>query len=287
VRKRNLLLIATFIIFLVGGIFAHAIYVDANDWRDSGQRYHCIYSIGIGGLDGREVEGTTVIMIPIPATKEGRFFTPPAQKDPYFTQELMHEILNWPEQYRKGPYFENATEVFDNKTISGNWTTFIAETDKGYMYGFRTNETRLEDISFGREFVADYFDIFDPINNGSPILFPVENVSNGSSVSYREYTKYASNPTYDTYVYLSDNLKGGETVSVEIQLDANNDPTEWPREYRGCYKNFLLAKVNDTGYVKARAILGQEVPWGNESTSLWGTQYFIDFYGNETSDTVD
>lgn len=284
-KKRNLLLICVFFIFLIGSIFVHSIYMDAKDWRDPGQRYHCMYEVGVNGLSGKEVNGTTVIMVPIPASKEGKFFNPPVQKDPYFTQKLMHEINNWPEEYRKGPYFENATEVFGSKEI-GNWTTFIAETDKGYMYGFRTNETRLEDISFGKEFNADYFDIFDPINNGSPILYPIENVSNDSSIDYKDYTKYSSNPTYDSYVYISDNLKG-ETIYFNIQLDANSDPTEWPKEYRGCYQNLLLAKVNGTGYVKVRSILGQEVPWGNDSTSLWSTQYYIDFYGNGTSDTVD
>ena len=169
-EKRNLLLIAILIILFVGGIFAHAIYMDAKDWRDRGQRYYCIYKVSVGNLSGREVEGTTVVMVPIPASKEGKFFNPPVQKDPYFTQKLMHEINNWPEQHRKGPYFENATEVFDNKTINGNWTMFIAETDKGYMLGFRTKETRLEDISYSADFVADYFDIFDPINNGGPII---------------------------------------------------------------------------------------------------------------------
>ncbi|QIB91630.1 hypothetical protein FQU78_11805 [Methanosarcina mazei] len=266
--------------FLIGSIFAHAIYMDAKDWRSQAQRYHCIYNIGVSGLSGNEVSGTTVIMVPIPASKEGKFFNPPIQKDPYFTQDLMHEILNQPEQYRKGPYFENATEAFDNKE-RGNWTTFIAETDKGYMYGFRTNETKLEDISFDREFVADYFDIFDPINNGSPILYPIESVSNNSSILYKDYTKYSSNPTYDSYVYISDNLKGAENIiSFNIQLDANNDPSEWPREYRGCYKNLLLAKVNGTGYVKVKAILGQEIPWGNNSNWLWDSQYVLDFYGN-------
>lgn len=75
----------------------------------------------------------------------------------------------------------------------------------------------------------------------------------------------------DSYVYISNNLKG-ETISFDIQLDANNDPTEWPREYRGCYKNLLFAKVNGTGYIKVRAVLGQEVPWGNDSTSLRSSQ---------------
>ena len=278
-KKRNLLLISILIILFVGGIFAHAIYMDAKDWRDRSQRYYCIYKVSVGNLSGREVGGTTVVMVPIPATKEGKLFTPPAQKGPYFTQELMHEINNWPEQYRKGPYFENATEVFDNKTINGNWTMFIAETDKGYMLGFRTNETRLEDISYSADFVADYFDIFDPINNGSPILFPIENTSNISTVPYEEYTKYTSNPTYDSYVYISDNLNG-ETVSFYVYLAANNDPNEWPREYRGMYMNEIIAEVSDTGYIKVKAVLGQVIPHGNYT--LWHNRYGPEYYANET-----
>ncbi|MDD2340909.1 MAG: hypothetical protein PHG79_11925 [Methanosarcina sp.] len=202
-----------------------------------------------------------MIMVPIPASKEGKFFTPPVQKDIGFSQKP-HKVFNWSDQSGRGPYFENATKIFDNqREIIGNWITFIAETDKGYMLGFRTNETRLEDIDYSTSFVANYFDIFDPINNGSSMLFPVENVSNISSIPYGKYTKYASNPTYDTYIYLSDNLKGEENVSFFVYLSANNDPTEWPEKYRGQYNNLLAAKVNDTGYVKVMAILGQEVPF--------------------------
>jgi len=231
--------------------------MDSIDWRDRDQRYHCVYDVTVGGLSGRDVLGPTVIMVPIPATKEGKFFTPPAQKDPYFTQKLMHKINNWPEQYRKGPYFENATELFDNKTINGNWTTFIAETEKGPMLGFRTNESRLQDISFSANFVADYYDIFDPINNGSPILFPIENVSNNFSILYGEYTRYASIPTYDSYVYISD-YRQGAPVYFHIRLEANNDPNEWPREYRGKYINEINEAISGTGFLKVKAIMGQE-----------------------------
>jgi len=258
---KNLLLIAVFLILVVGGIpvsiFIHSIYMDSIDWRDRGQRYNCVYNVNVGGLSGREVLGSTVIMVPIPATKEGKFFTPPAQKDPCFTQKLMHEINNWPERYRRGPYFENATEIFDNKTISGNWTTFIAETDKGHMLGFRTNDSRLQDISFSVDFVADYYDIFDPINSGSPILFPVENISNFSVVTYGKYTRYASNPTYDSYIYVS-SYRQGMPVSVYIRLEANNDPGEWPKEYRGQYMNEIKATVSGTGYLIVKATLGQK-----------------------------
>jgi hypothetical protein len=158
-------------------------------------------------------------------------------------------------------------------------TTFIAETDKGYMLGFRTNETRLEDISYSVDFVADYFDILDPINNGSPILFPVENISDISVVPYGEYTKYASNPTYDSYVYVSDNLEGG-AVSFYVHLQANNDPNEWPREYRGLYMNEIITNVNTTGNIKVRAVLGQVIPHGNDT--LWYGRYGPEYYSNET-----
>ncbi|WP_240664305.1 hypothetical protein [Methanosarcina sp. MSH10X1] len=261
-------------------ILFHSIYMDAKDWRDDGQRYLCFYEVEVTGLSGKDVPEPTVIMVPIPATKEGRFFTPPAQKDPYFTQELMHEINNWPEKHRRGPYFENATEIFNNKTIPGGWTTFIAETEKGPMLGFRTNESRLQDISFSADFVADYYDIFDPINNESPILFPVENVSNSLVVPYGEYTKYASIPIYESYVYVSD-YRQGAPIHFHIHLDAHNDPNEWPRKYRGQYLSEIKATVSRTGFLKVRVILGQEIPWMN--SSQWNNRYSPEYYADETS----
>lgn len=286
-RERNILLILILFVLLIVGIFVHGIYRDFVDWRDDDQRYLCGYEVRVTGLSGREVNGTTVIMVPIPASKEGRFFTPPAQKGICFSQKLTHKVFDWSEEEDKGPYFENATEIFDNQQeIIGNWIPYIVDTEKGHMLGFKTNETRLEDIDYSASFVADYFDIFDPINNGSPILFPVENVSNASSAPYGKYTMYTSYPTYDTYVYLSNNLKEGGIVSFRVYLSANNDPGEWPREYSGRYKNIPFTRVNNTGYVKVRAIVGQEVPWGNDSLDVLGSQYAYDFYGNETSDNV-
>lgn len=295
-KKRNLLIISIFFVCLVvGTLFAYAMYainMGMYNSREPSQRYYFSYDIEVTGLSGRHVNGTTVIMVPIPASKEGKFLTPPPQREPDLTQSFMlrlkQEITRKSEPKLIGPYFENMTETLDNKRVArGKWVTFITETDKGYMLGFRTNETRLEDIDRGFDFVANYFDIFDPINNGSPILFPIENVSNVSSVPYGDYTKYISNPSYDTYVYLSDNLKGGENVSFFVYLNANNDPYEWPEEYRGGYNNLLAAKVNDTGYVKARAILGQEVPWGNDSLDVLSTQYFLDFYSDEAVENMN
>lgn len=266
----------------------HAVYATLNDWREPVNRYYCDYDIKVTGLSGREAQGTTVIMVPIPASKEGKFFTPHAQKEPDFIQKLVYEMHRVPEKDRKGPYFKNMTETFDNQQeIIGKWIPFIAETERGHMLGFRTNETWLEDINYGEWFVSDRFDIFDPINNGSPMLFPVENLTDISSVPYGNYTKYASFPTYNTYVFLSNNLKGGENVSFNIYLTASNDPTEWPEKYRGRYDNLLLANVSDTGYVKVRAILGQEVPWEINSPDVLGSQYAYDYYDNKTTHVVN
>jgi hypothetical protein len=76
-------------------------------------------------------------------------------------------------------------------------------------------------------------------------------------------------------------------VSFFVFLSANNDPTEWPEKYRGQYNNLLAAKVNGTGYVKVRAILGQEVPFGNRSLGVLGSQYAFDYYENKTSHVVN
>lgn len=290
-RNKNLLLIPILFVLLIVGIFTHAIIMDLKDWREDGTRYQCGSDIRVTGLSGREVEGTTMIMVPIPASKEGRFFTPYVQKDTR-THKLLCKYFNWPEKdpSESYPLYKNMTELVNNRHLNGNWISFIAETEKGYMIGFKTNETRLEDIQFSVDFVADYYDVFDPINTGSPILFPVENVSNDSSVPYGDYTKYASYPTYDTYVYLSDNLEGGGPVSFDIKLTAHNDVTDWPKKYVGMYYNLLLAKVNDTGYVKVRAILGQDLPIGsysNYSISIWSSQYVRDFSENKTSHVVN
>ncbi len=62
------------------GIFVHGIYRDSVDWRDYGQRYLCDYDVKVTGLSGREVNGTTAIMVPIPASKEGKFFYSPCSE---------------------------------------------------------------------------------------------------------------------------------------------------------------------------------------------------------------
>ena len=196
-------------------------------------------------------------MIPIPATKDGDFVTTPSQKEPSFAKKMLQEyVLHTPQRYRKGPYFENTTEALDNKSIRGNWTTFIAETEDGYMLGFKTNKSTLEDISFRETVVVDYVDIFDPINKNAPILYPIENISDFLIVAYGDHVKYISNPTYDSYVYLSDNIEEG-TIYFAITLEAHNDPTEWAKEYRGSYLNYVKMATDDSGKIKVKATLEQ------------------------------
>lgn len=65
-RKRNLLLIPIFLFLLIVGLFIHGIYLNEVDWRDDIRRYHFNYDVEVTGLSGKEVNGTTVIMVPIP-----------------------------------------------------------------------------------------------------------------------------------------------------------------------------------------------------------------------------
>lgn len=263
-KRGKLIFITLFLLFiLLTGLFIHALMLNANDWRERGQRYNYGYSVEVNGLSGKEVTGTTIIMVPIPATKDGEFVVPPPPKEPVLIQKLTDKyILHTPEECRNGPYFKNMTEIFDNKSIIGDWTTFVAQTEGGYMLGFRTNASTLKDISFGGEMVVDYIDIFNPIDTGGPMLYPVRNLSEIELVSYGDQVKYSSNPTYESYVYLSDNLEGG-IIHFSITLDAKNDPTEWPKEYRGSYLNQVWASVDGTGKIKVTAVLEQSIPHGS------------------------
>jgi len=265
VRKRYLLLIPVFLAIVLW-LLIFIIFATPHLWREPTDSYYSSYNVKVTGLSGKEAQGTTVILVPIPASKDGNFFTPPSDKEPDFIRRL-----------------GNMTETFDNKEIIGKWVTFIAKTEKGPMLGFRTNETWLEDINFDASFVAYRFDIFDPINNGSPMLFPVENLSNFSSVPYGNYTKYTSNPNYDTYIFLSENLQRGKNVSFDVHLQAHNDPREWSGKYFGQYDNTILANVSDTGFVKVQAILEQSLPFdgpGGIAVDSSGNVYVADSGNN-------
>ena len=255
-KKKYIFLIISLTLILVVGLY----FVEMNlrEWRSDYRRYHYYYEVEIKGLSGRGATGTTEILVPIPATNDGEFVITPSQKEPSILKNLLQEyILHTPESRRRGPYFENTTEALDNNSINGNWTTFIAETEEVYMLGFKTNDSILKDILFRKNVVVEYIDIFDPINKNGPILYPAVNISNTSLIAYGDQVKYEANPTYESYVYMSNNVEVG-IIHFEITLEGYNDPMEWPKRYRGSYLNYLVMDTSDRGKIEARVVLNQD-----------------------------
>lgn len=161
-------------------------------------------------------------------------------------------------EYGKGPVFKNTTEELANKSIDdGKWITFIAETVSGYMLGFKSNASILEDIDFIAEVTVEDIDVFDPISKDGPILYPAFDLSGTSTKPYGNQVRYDSTVNYWTYVYLSDNIEAG-TKSIEVSVDAHNDPTEWEKEYRGRYIVRVQNDVEGSGEIKLKASLEQE-----------------------------
>jgi hypothetical protein len=99
-RKRNPVLITIFFALLIASTFVYAKYTNEYVWREPALRYSCNYILGVSSISGRETQGTTVIMVPIPASKEGNFFTPSAQNKPDFIQSFVYEIEHMPEKDR-------------------------------------------------------------------------------------------------------------------------------------------------------------------------------------------
>ena len=240
--KHRYAILIVILVFLIPASIVHFLGAVQGDWRALNLRDHYTYSVDIRGLSGREAVGTTTVMVPIPATNDGDFVITPSQKDPSLIQNLTYEyILHTPESKRRGPYFANTTEALDDKIIegvNGYWTTFITKTDDGYMLGFKTNASILDDISFNRLVVVNYVDIFDPIYKNGPVLYPMTNLSEISTISYGDQEMYSPKPTYDSYVYISDNIEEGIT-NFYIRLEACNDPSKWPLEYRGCSVSYV------------------------------------------------
>ena len=248
-----LLIIAIFLGMLINGI-----YLNATEWRSDDDRDSCLYSIDVRDLTGKEVTGTTTIMVPIPATKDGQFLAPPPQNEPNYMQRMAHNFSQTPESKRRGPSFQNTTQLLENKSIRGNWTTFIADTDYGYMLGFKTNDSILEDISFSKSIVVDRIDIFDPINNNSLVLYPIKNVSEISMLPYEDQMRYSSSPTYESYIYLSDNLENS-SIYFDVSITCYNDHTKWPVEYRGYYDNYVRTHISEVGKTKVEIALEQNI----------------------------
>lgn len=255
-KKQDPKLVIILLFFIVAASLFVYIYLiaDMNEWRSDELRNNYNYEVKITGLSGRHAVGPTIVMVPIPATSEGKLVITTHQKEPSFAQKISR--LHYPKSKQNGPYFENTTQALDNRTIGGNWTTFITKTEEGYMLGFKTNESILEDIHIREFVVVDYVDIFNPLNGNSPILYPAKNIPDVPMVPYGDQLVYSSNPSYESYVYLSDNVEKGIT-HFGISLSVDNDITEWPFEYRGHYDNSIGISTINTGKINVKSVLAQ------------------------------
>ncbi|ADI75143.1 conserved hypothetical protein (plasmid) [Methanohalobium evestigatum Z-7303] len=264
-KSRNKLLISGItVIILFFSIFVHIAILNFDMWRSADERNSCTYDVEITGLSDKNVTGNTTILVPIPATKSGDFLPAAEQEHPDFLQEqILRYILCTPESKISGPSFKNETVLLDKLSSGGYWDDFIAKKDGKIMMGFKTDNSQLHDIHFDRSIVVNHTDIFNPIYNGSLILYPYENLPKISMKPYGNRKIYAQYPTYESCVYLSDNLNK-TTVDIEISITCYNDRTNRPDEYQGYYECYVENKhrtnlINSTGRIPVNVTLEQTI----------------------------
>jgi hypothetical protein len=264
-KKKNKLLISGIVtIILFSSIFVHIAILNLDIWKPVDERNSCTYGVEITGLSGKNVTGNTTIFVPIPATKSGEFLPAAEQEHPDILQELiLKHIISTPESKISGTSFKNETVLLDKLSSGGYWENFIAKKDGKIMMGFKTDNSQLYDIHFDRTMVVNHTDIFNPIYGGSLILYPCKNLSKISMKPFGNRKIYAQNPTYESCVYLSDNLNK-TTVDIEISITCHNDRTNWPDEYQGYYECYVENKyrtnlINSTGRIPVNVTLEQTI----------------------------
>ncbi len=228
--------------------------MNLRDWRADELRPHYEYTVKISGLSGTEVLGTTKILVPIPATKEGVFAITPSQEEPSFFKNLLQKhVFHTPEKYIRGIYFENTTESLDNKSLNGNWTTSIVSTKHGPMLEFRTNESVLADISFSKIVVLEQMNNEDPINESSPILCPIASEVSLMRENHQHFRLISRVAIYETYIEMSDNINS-KAIKYDISLEVYPDVIERDGD-KGIYKNKLDVVVAESGELKKNATI--------------------------------
>lgn len=88
--------IITYFLLILLLIVLSGLYVvemNLRDWRADELRPHYEYTVKIDGLSGTEVSGTTKILVPIPATKEGVFAITPSQEKPSFFSKVSYKSM--------------------------------------------------------------------------------------------------------------------------------------------------------------------------------------------------
>lgn len=236
----------------------HAINQDLHDWRSRDVRSHYEYTVEIDGLEGKIVNGTTKILVPIPANSNGKLVPTPAQKEPGLSQKLFHKyITHTPAEM---PYFENTSESFDNRKIDGNWTSYIAETEDGYMLCFQTNASVLENIFLWDRIVVDQVNGLDPLNESNPILYPARNFSDAENFSNVEKNYfegmgvYSYNPAYkyDSFIHTSNNLD-----EIELDFSFSMDVSERVTGGSNKYNIISSTSTNSSGKTKIDVIVNE------------------------------
>jgi hypothetical protein len=240
------------LLIVLSGLYV--VEMNLRDWRAEELRPHYEYTVKISGLSGTEVLGTTKILVPIPATKEGVFAITPSQEEPSFFKSLLQKhIFHTPEKYIRGIYFENTTESLDNESLNGNWTTSIVSTKHGPMLEFRTNESVLADISFSKIVVLEQMDNEDPIYENSPVLYPIASEVSLVGEDYQYFRLMSRVITSETYIEMSDNINS-KAIKFDISLEVYPDVTERDGD-KGTYKNKLDVVVAESGELKKNATI--------------------------------
>lgn len=252
------ILIGTFIIVLILiYVVLNGIFLNYHEWRSNDLRNNYVYTVQITGLEGQIVNETTKIVVPIPANINGSFVSVPAQKEPTLSQKFVHEyVLHTPLEYRKGPYFKNTTEAFDYRAIEGNWTSYVINTEEGFMLCFQTNESVLENIYLRDQIVVDHVNGLNPLDKSNPILFPASNFSDAENISFEDMGIYHLEPayTYDSFINTSNNLNKKE-LHFSVNLDVKERISKGSNEY----KIKLLTDINNSGKTIVNVIISEPI----------------------------
>ncbi|WP_407355110.1 hypothetical protein [Methanolobus sp. WCC5] len=238
------------------GFVLHGIDAQLYEWRSDYERNNYVYVVQVTGLEGKVVNGTANIIVPIPANSDGLFVSTPTQKEPGISRKFLYEyVFNTPIDLQKGPYLENTTETFDNRSIDGNWSSYIVATEDGFMLSFQTNETLLENIYLKKLVVLDYVDGLNPLEKNNPILYPAANFSYIGNISSGgiESSFYEPTYTYDTYIYTSDNLNG-----TQLHFSISLGVKEQVSKGSNLYSIGLQTNTNTSGKTKVAAIVSQK-----------------------------
>ena len=105
------------------------------EWRSDYRRSHYYYEVE-SKVSQEEGLWRLEILVPIPATNDGEFVILLPRKNPHL-KNLLQEYILHTRKVAEEPLFWKHHRGLDNNSINGNWTTFIAETEEGYMLGLR------------------------------------------------------------------------------------------------------------------------------------------------------